>query len=180
MTTFYMPLHHMLAAPFFDSNPVDLLTFLIMVDQLADMVGIMEVAHIKVATQHTHPNEAKLWECLEEYNGNNYEKFANTVFKMLILQQSAITITHSTTTNEEADTTKIEHECLPTRYSIDIEATPFTEIETMQQNPQPPCAPRLALIEEIPDTNDSHIRPFTSTQFWLRKQSVAISTLATH
>ncbi|KAG2073127.1 hypothetical protein BDR04DRAFT_1152470 [Suillus decipiens] len=294
MTMFYMPLRCMLAAPFFDSNPADLLTFLITVDQLADMAGIMEVAHIKAATQYAHPDEAELWECLEEYNGNNYEEFANAVLyaypghstkmfkctlpcsadalladsyeedaieysdadtqhaiitpitdtkeqmmptdimttpltfkiipmaslgkvpvpaasllnialppvqhsepsllpddicnadntihnsysEMLIPLESAIAITHSTTTNEEADTTKIEHGCLPMRYSIDIEATPFTEaiteavtkcppltkvlplqIETMQQNLQLPCAPRLALIEEIPDANDSHIRP---------------------
>ncbi|KAG2066672.1 hypothetical protein BDR04DRAFT_1160000 [Suillus decipiens] len=79
MTTFYMPLCCMLAAPFFDGNPADLLTFLITVDQLADMAGITEVACIKVATWYAHPDEAKLWECLEEYNGNDYEEFANAV-----------------------------------------------------------------------------------------------------
>ncbi|KAG2067414.1 hypothetical protein BDR04DRAFT_1159216 [Suillus decipiens] len=77
MTTFYMPLCCTLAAPFFDGNPADLLMFLITVDQLADMAGIMEVAHIKVATWYAHPDEAELWECLEEYNSNNYEEFTN-------------------------------------------------------------------------------------------------------
>ncbi|KAG2069263.1 hypothetical protein BDR04DRAFT_994999, partial [Suillus decipiens] len=66
-------------APFFDGNPADLLMFLIMVDQLADMTGITEVACIKVAARYAHPDEAELWECLEEYNGNNYEEFANAV-----------------------------------------------------------------------------------------------------
>ncbi|KAG2076366.1 hypothetical protein BDR04DRAFT_1149398 [Suillus decipiens] len=79
MTMFYMPLRCMPAAPFFDGNPVDLLTFLIMVDQLADMAGITEAAHIKAATQYAHPDKAELWECLEEYNGNDYEEFANAV-----------------------------------------------------------------------------------------------------
>ncbi|KAG2069160.1 hypothetical protein BDR04DRAFT_1157039 [Suillus decipiens] len=79
MTMFYMPLHHMLGALFFDSNLVELLTFLIMVDQLADMAGITEVAHIKAATWYAHPDKAELWECLEEYNGNNYEEFTNAV-----------------------------------------------------------------------------------------------------
>ncbi|KAG2070284.1 hypothetical protein BDR04DRAFT_1155682 [Suillus decipiens] len=268
-----------LAAPFFDSNPADLLTFLIMVDQLADMAGI-----------------TKLWECLEEYNGNDYEEFANAVLytypghgnetfkctaacsadapltdsceedaieysdadthhaiispitdteeqmmptdimttlltfetlpmacqnevpvpaasplnivllpvqhsepsllsedicdtdntvhnsygETLIPLESVITVTHSTTTDEEADTTKIEHKCLPTRYSINVEATPFidtiteavtecpllievllSQIETIQQNSQPPHAPRLALTEEIPDTNDGHPWPYS-------------------
>ncbi|KAG2075560.1 hypothetical protein BDR04DRAFT_1114737 [Suillus decipiens] len=79
MTMFYMPLRRTLAAPFFNGNPAGLLTFLITVDQLADMASIMEVAHIKVATQYAHPDEAELWECLEEYNGNDYEEFANAV-----------------------------------------------------------------------------------------------------
>ncbi|KAG2076013.1 hypothetical protein BDR04DRAFT_1114619 [Suillus decipiens] len=79
MTMFYMPLCRTLAAPFFDGNPAELLMFLITVDQLANMAGITEVAHIKVATQYAHPDEAELWECLEEYNGNNYEEFANAV-----------------------------------------------------------------------------------------------------
>ncbi|KAG2072478.1 hypothetical protein BDR04DRAFT_1153190 [Suillus decipiens] len=297
MTTFYMPLCHTLAAPFFNGNPGDLLMFLIMVDQLADMASITEAACIKAATWYTHPDEAKLWECLEEYNSNNYEEFANAVlyaypgrstnmfkhtvscpadallvdsyeedtieysdadtchaiitpitnteeqttptdftttlliFKIipmacqdkvpvpaaspliivllpvqhsepsllpddicntdnaihdsysetLIPLESAITVTHSTTTNKKADTTKIEHECLQMRYSIDIEATLFSEaiteavtkclpltkvlplqIETMQQNLQPPYAPRLV----------------TGIQFWLRKQSIALSALA--
>ncbi|KAG2067481.1 hypothetical protein BDR04DRAFT_1159064 [Suillus decipiens] len=287
------------------------------------MASIMEAAHIKAATQYAHPDEAELWECLEEYNSNNYEEFANTVLyaypghgnemfkhavacsadallvdsyeenameysnadtchtvitpitntteqmmptdimttpltfkiiptsldkvpvpaasllnivllpvqyskpsllpddicnadntihdsysKTLILLESAITITYSTSTDEKVDATEIEHECLPRRYSIDIKTTPFTEaitkcplltevlplqIETIQQNLQPPCAPRLALIDEIPDANDGHIRPcsithilwltglspVTSIQFWLRKQSVALSALAT-
>ncbi|KAG2063967.1 hypothetical protein BDR04DRAFT_1122890 [Suillus decipiens] len=296
MTTFYMPLHCTPAALFFNGNPVDLLTFLITVDQLADMAGITEVAHIKAATWYAHPDEAELWECLEEYNSNNYEEFANTVlyaypghgnetskctiacpadalladsyeedaieysdantchavitpitntkeqttptditttlltFKILLTAcqdkvpvpaasplnivllpvqhskpslladdicnadntvhnsysetliplESAITVTHSATTNEEADTTEIEHKCLLMRYSINIEATPFIDaitkaitecpplikvlplqIETMQQNPQPPCAPRLVPIEEIPDANDSHPWPYS-------------------
>ncbi|KAG2063146.1 hypothetical protein BDR04DRAFT_1123462 [Suillus decipiens] len=79
MTMFYMPLCHMPAALFFDGNPVDLLMFLITVDRLANMAGITEVARIKVATRYAHPDEAKLWECLEEYNGNNYEEFTNAV-----------------------------------------------------------------------------------------------------
>ncbi|KAG2066398.1 hypothetical protein BDR04DRAFT_1160280 [Suillus decipiens] len=79
MTTFYMPLHCMPAVPFFNGNPADLLTFLITVDQLADMAGIVEAARIKVATQYAHPDEAELWKCLEEYEGNSYEEFANTV-----------------------------------------------------------------------------------------------------
>ncbi|KAG2067289.1 hypothetical protein BDR04DRAFT_988782, partial [Suillus decipiens] len=66
-------------APFFDGNPADLLMFLIMVDQLANMAGITEVVHIKVAARYAHPDEAELWECLEEYNSNNYEEFANAV-----------------------------------------------------------------------------------------------------
>ncbi|KAG2072428.1 hypothetical protein BDR04DRAFT_1153401 [Suillus decipiens] len=243
---FYMPLCCTPSAPFFDGNPVDLLTFLITVDQLSDMAGITEVACIKAATWYTHPDEAELWECLEEYNGNDYEEFANAVLytypghgnemfkcvvacsadtllaesyeedtieysdtdthhaiitpititeeqttptnitttlltfkiipmasldevpvpvapllniallpvqhnkpsllpddicdtdntvhdsysKMLIPLESAITVTHSATTDEEADTTEIEHKCLPTRYSIDIKATPFTEAIT--------------------------------------------------
>ncbi|KAG2073008.1 hypothetical protein BDR04DRAFT_1011642, partial [Suillus decipiens] len=69
----------MLAAPFFNGNPADLLTFLITVDQLADMASITEVVHIKVATQYAHPDEAELWECLEEYNSNDYEEFTNAV-----------------------------------------------------------------------------------------------------
>ncbi|KAG2077798.1 hypothetical protein BDR04DRAFT_1147517 [Suillus decipiens] len=244
MTTFYMPLHHTPAALFFDGNPVELPTFLITVDQLTDMAGITEVAHIKAATWYAHPDEAELWECLEEYNGNDYEEFANAVLyaypghgndmfkctvaysadaplvdsyeedtteysdadtrhavitpitnteeqmmptdimttllmfeiipmasldevpvpaasllnivllpvqhsepgllpddicnadntihdsysKTLIPLESTITVTHSATTNEEADTTEIEHKCLLMRYSIDIEATPFTEV----------------------------------------------------
>ncbi|KAG2074339.1 hypothetical protein BDR04DRAFT_1151415 [Suillus decipiens] len=76
---FYMPLCRMPAALFFDGNPADLLTFLIMVDQLANMASITEVVCIKAATWYAHPDEAELWECLEEYNGNNYEEFANTV-----------------------------------------------------------------------------------------------------
>ncbi|KAG2069822.1 hypothetical protein BDR04DRAFT_1156144 [Suillus decipiens] len=79
MTTFYMPLCHMLAAPFFYGNPMKLLTFLITVDQLADMAGIMEAACIKAATRYAHPDTAELWECLEEYNSNNYEEFTNAV-----------------------------------------------------------------------------------------------------
>ncbi|KAG2068552.1 hypothetical protein BDR04DRAFT_1157681 [Suillus decipiens] len=79
MTMFYMPLCCMPAALFFDSNPADLLMFLIMVDQLADMAGIMEQACIKVATWYAHPDEAKLWECLEEYDSNSYEEFTNAV-----------------------------------------------------------------------------------------------------
>ncbi|KAG2062807.1 hypothetical protein BDR04DRAFT_1164620 [Suillus decipiens] len=43
------------------------------------MAGITEAAYIKVATQYTHPDEAELWECLEEYDGNDYEEFANAV-----------------------------------------------------------------------------------------------------
>ncbi|KAG2064065.1 hypothetical protein BDR04DRAFT_1162966 [Suillus decipiens] len=248
MTTFYMPSHCMLAAPFFDSNPADLLTFLITVDQLADMAGITEAACIKAATWYAHPDKAELWECLEEYNSNHYEEFANAVLyayqghgtkmfkhtvscsadapladsyeedtikysdadaqhaiitpiidtkeqttptnitttllmfkiilmtsldkapvpaapltiivllpaqhsepsllpddicnadntihdsysEMLIPLESAITITYSTSTDKEANTTKIEHEYLPTRYSIDIEATPFTEATCSQ------------------------------------------------
>ncbi|KAG2066689.1 hypothetical protein BDR04DRAFT_1120974 [Suillus decipiens] len=79
MTMFYMPLCCMPAALFFNGNPAELLMFLIMVDQLADMASITEVAHIKAATWYAHPNEAELWECLEEYNSNNYEEFANAV-----------------------------------------------------------------------------------------------------
>ncbi|KAG2068551.1 hypothetical protein BDR04DRAFT_1119653 [Suillus decipiens] len=79
MTMFYMPLCHTLAVPFFNGNPVELLTFLITVDQLADMAGITEIAHIKAATWYAHPDKAELWECLEEYNGNDYEEFANAV-----------------------------------------------------------------------------------------------------
>ncbi|KAG2066247.1 hypothetical protein BDR04DRAFT_1121285 [Suillus decipiens] len=259
------------------------------------MAGITEVACIKAATRYAHPDKAELWECLEEYNGNNYEEFANAVLyaypghgnetfkctaacsadaplmdsceedtieysdagthhavispiidteeqtmptnimitpltfeallmacqnevpvpvapplnialppgqhskpsllpedicdadntvhdsysKTLIPLESAITATYSATTDEEADTTKIERECLPLRYSINVEATPFiatiteaitecpllikvlpSQIETMQQNSQPRHAPRLALTEEIPDTNDSHPLPY--------------------
>ncbi|KAG2074555.1 hypothetical protein BDR04DRAFT_1150819 [Suillus decipiens] len=79
MTTFYMPLRHTPAAPFFNGNPADLLMFLITVDRLADMAGITEVACIKAAAQYTHPDKAELWECLEEYNSNNYEEFTNAV-----------------------------------------------------------------------------------------------------
>ncbi|KAG2076011.1 hypothetical protein BDR04DRAFT_1149723 [Suillus decipiens] len=43
------------------------------------MAGITEAAHIKVATWYAHPDKAELWECLEEYNGNNYEEFTNAV-----------------------------------------------------------------------------------------------------
>ncbi|KAG2066690.1 hypothetical protein BDR04DRAFT_1159945 [Suillus decipiens] len=291
-----MPLHCTPAAPFFDSNPADLLMFLIMVDQLADMAGITKVVRIKAATRYAHPDEAELWECLEEYNGNDYEEFANAILyaypghgnkmfkctvacpadtpladsyeedaieysdadtrhaiispitateeqttptdimttlltfeilptacqdevpvpaasplnialppvqhsepsllpddicnadntihdsysETLIPQESAITVTHSATTNEEADTTEIEHECLPTRYSINVEATLFidaiteaitkcpplievlpSQIETIQQNLQLPRAPRLALTEEIPGTNDGHPWPYS-------------------
>ncbi|KAG2063426.1 hypothetical protein BDR04DRAFT_1163712 [Suillus decipiens] len=225
-----------------------------MVDQLADMAGITEAAHIKAATQYTHPDEAELWECLEEYDGNDYEEFANAVLytypghstemfkctvpcsadalladsykkdtieysdadtqhavithitntkeqmtptdimttllmfeiipmacqdkvpvpveslliivqlpaqhskpsllpddicsadntihdsyrKTLIPLESAITITHSATTDKEADSTKIEHEGLLTRYSINMKATLFTEaitIETITKGP---------------------------------------------
>ncbi|KAG2074713.1 hypothetical protein BDR04DRAFT_1150998 [Suillus decipiens] len=277
------------------------------------MAGITEVVHINAATWYAHPDEAKLWECLEEYNSNNYEEFANTVLyaypghgnetfkhmvacpadaplmdsykedaigysdadtchavispitdtkeqttptdimttplmfrilptacqdevpvpaasplyialppvqhsepsllpddicnadntihnshsKMLIPLESVITITYNATT-DEADTTKIEHECLPMRYSIDIEATPFIDaitkaitecpllievlplqIETTQQNPQLPCAPRLALIEEIPDANDGHPWPY-SIICHIMANSAALSMLATH
>ncbi|KAG2062774.1 hypothetical protein BDR04DRAFT_1164662 [Suillus decipiens] len=292
---FYMPLHRTPAALFFDDNPADLLTFLITVDQLANMAGITEVACIKAATWYAHPNEAELWECLEEYNGNNYEEFANAVlytypghsnetfkctvacsadapltdsceedaieysdadthhavispitdieeqmmptdimitpltFKTLLMAcQNEVpvpaasplniallpvqhskpsllpedicnadntihdsysemliplerAITHSATTDKEADTTKIEHECLLLRYSINVKATLFidtitkaitecpplievlpSQIETMQQNLQLPHAPRLALTEEIPDTDNSHPWPYTS------------------
>ncbi|KAG2078048.1 hypothetical protein BDR04DRAFT_999614, partial [Suillus decipiens] len=74
-----MPLYRTPAAPFFNGNPVDLLMFLITVDQLADMASITEVVRIKVATRYAHPDKAKLWECLEEYNSNDYEEFANAV-----------------------------------------------------------------------------------------------------
>ncbi|KAG2066777.1 hypothetical protein BDR04DRAFT_1120973 [Suillus decipiens] len=79
MTTFYMPLCCTPAAPFFNGNPADLLIFLITVDRLADMAGITEVARIKAAAWYAHPDEAELWECLEEYNSNDYEEFANAV-----------------------------------------------------------------------------------------------------
>ncbi|KAG2069421.1 hypothetical protein BDR04DRAFT_1119046 [Suillus decipiens] len=78
MTAFYMPLCRMPAAPFFNGNPVDLLTFLITVDQLADMAGITEVAHIKAAARYAHPDEAELWECLEEYKGHGNKTFKCT------------------------------------------------------------------------------------------------------
>ncbi|KAG2075299.1 hypothetical protein BDR04DRAFT_1150095 [Suillus decipiens] len=288
---FYMPLCRMPAAPFFNSNPADLLTFLITVDRLADMAGITEVVHIKAAAWYAHPDKAELWECLEEYNSNDYEEFTNTVlyaypghgnetFKrtaactadapltdsceedaieysdagahcslispiinteeqttltdiMITLltfetlpmacqnevpvpaasppnvalppvqhsepsllpedrcdadntihnsnngtlspHESAITITYSVIAEEEADTTKIERECLPLRYSINVKAAlsidtiteaitecpPLTkvlpsQIETMQQNSQQPRTPKLALTEEIPDADDGH------------------------
>ncbi|KAG2068913.1 hypothetical protein BDR04DRAFT_1157295 [Suillus decipiens] len=79
MTTFYMALCCTPAVPFFNGNPADLLMFLIMVDQLADMAGITEEACIKAATWYAHPDEAELWECLEEYDGNSYEEFTNAV-----------------------------------------------------------------------------------------------------
>ncbi|KAG2075300.1 hypothetical protein BDR04DRAFT_1150097 [Suillus decipiens] len=150
MTTFYMPLCHMPAAPFFDSNSADLLMFLITVDQLADMAGIMEVACIKVATWYAHPDEAKLWECLEEYNGKNYEEFADTVlytypghstkmFKCTVACSADALLVDSY--EEDA----IEYSDTDTRHTI---ITPTTD--TIEQTMPTDITTTLLMFETIP------------------------------
>ncbi|KAG2065429.1 hypothetical protein BDR04DRAFT_1161481 [Suillus decipiens] len=274
-------------------------------DQLADMAGITEVAHIKAAARYTHPDEAELWECLEEYNGNDYEEFANAVLytypghgnktfkhmaaysadtplmdsceedaieysdadthhtvispitdteeqttptdimitlltfetlpmacqnevpvpaappldiallpvqhsepsllpedicnadnivhdsysEMLIPLESAITITYSATTNEEADTTKIEHECLLLRYSINVKTTLFIDTITeavtkcpllIKKKYQTPMTATLGLIVSFAVSWLTGLSLVTSISIWIRKQNAAPSVLATH
>ncbi|KAG2068726.1 hypothetical protein BDR04DRAFT_1157557 [Suillus decipiens] len=175
---------HAIITPITDTKeqmmPTDITTTPLMFEIIPmaslDEVPVPVASPLNIALPPVQHNEPSLLPddiCNADYT--IHDSYSET----LIPLESAITITYSATTDEEADTTEVEHECLLMRYSIDIEATPFTEaitvetitecppltevlplqIETMQQNLQPPCAPRFALIENIPNANDGHIRP---------------------
>ncbi|KAG2074571.1 hypothetical protein BDR04DRAFT_1150860 [Suillus decipiens] len=197
---------HTIISPITDTEeqttPTDimttLLTFKILLMACQDEVPVPAASPLNIAllpVQHSEPS------LLPDDICNTDNTVHDSYSKMLIPLESMITVTHSTTSDEEADTTEIEHKCLPTRYSIDIEATPFIDaiteaiteypplievlplqIEAMQQNPQPPHTPRLVLIEEIPDVNDSHPWPYSIICHIManKKQSIALSALATH
>ncbi|KAG2357391.1 hypothetical protein BDR07DRAFT_1490785 [Suillus spraguei] len=79
---FCMPLHCTAAAPYFDGNPRELLMFLATVDELADLAGIADKAHIKAAICYADPDKAEVWECLDEYNGNSFVDFANAILHL--------------------------------------------------------------------------------------------------
>jgi hypothetical protein len=61
-----------------------LLMFLATVDELADLASIADKACIKAVIRYTDPDEAEVWECLDEYSGNSFVDFANTILHLYL------------------------------------------------------------------------------------------------
>ncbi|KAG2073254.1 hypothetical protein BDR04DRAFT_990944, partial [Suillus decipiens] len=76
-----MPLPTLAAAPYFDGNAEELLTFFSIVDQLLAKAGITDKASIKFAVRCTDPDEAELWRDILEYDRNDFEDFTNAVLQ---------------------------------------------------------------------------------------------------
>ncbi|KAG2065846.1 hypothetical protein BDR04DRAFT_1121605 [Suillus decipiens] len=79
--TFFMPLPTSAAAPYFDGNAKELLTFFGIVDELSAKAGIADKANIKFAVQCADPDKAELWRDIPEYDGNDFEDFTNVVLQ---------------------------------------------------------------------------------------------------
>ncbi|KAG1756591.1 uncharacterized protein EDB91DRAFT_1076577 [Suillus paluster] len=69
-------------APRFTGITSELLPFFHEVARLADIVGLLDPAHIKAALRYTEEDEADLWTYQEESRGDNYEEFANAVLQL--------------------------------------------------------------------------------------------------
>ncbi|KAG2074340.1 hypothetical protein BDR04DRAFT_1151418 [Suillus decipiens] len=65
---FFMPLPTLAAAPYFNGNAKELLTFFGIVDELSAKVGITDKA-------------IELWRDIPEYDGNDFEDFTNAVLQ---------------------------------------------------------------------------------------------------
>ncbi|KAG2030318.1 hypothetical protein BDR03DRAFT_987176 [Suillus americanus] len=74
-----MPLATSSLALHFNGNPHQLPAFLDEVDQLCNKAGLPEKARIKAAIQYVDPMDADIWRHTPESNGNDFEKFANTI-----------------------------------------------------------------------------------------------------
>ncbi|KAG2062761.1 hypothetical protein BDR04DRAFT_1164681 [Suillus decipiens] len=156
-----------------------LLTFKIIPTASLDKVPVPAASLLNIAlppVQHSEPSLLPNDIC----NADN--TIHNSYSETLIPLESAITVTHSTSTNEEADTTKIEHECLPTRYSIKAtpfieaiteavtECPPLTEVLPLQiKKYQMPMTATLGLVVSFAVSWLTGLSPVTGTQFWLRK-----------
>ncbi|KAG2075670.1 hypothetical protein BDR04DRAFT_995052, partial [Suillus decipiens] len=76
-----MPLPTSAATLYFDGNAKELLTFFSIVDQLSAKAGITDKASIKFAMRCADLDEAELWRDIPEYDGNDFEDFANAVLQ---------------------------------------------------------------------------------------------------
>ncbi|KAG2031486.1 hypothetical protein BDR03DRAFT_1016037 [Suillus americanus] len=78
---FFMPLATSSLAPHFHGDPHQLPAYLDEVDQLCNKAGLTEKARIKTAIQYADPMDADIWRHTPESNGNDFEKFANTILR---------------------------------------------------------------------------------------------------
>ncbi|KAG2073689.1 hypothetical protein BDR04DRAFT_1152112 [Suillus decipiens] len=81
INTFFMLLPTLAAAPYFNGNAKELLTFFSIVDELSAKAGITDKASIKFAMRCADPNETELWRDILEYDGNDFEDFTNAVLQ---------------------------------------------------------------------------------------------------
>ncbi|KAG2030142.1 hypothetical protein BDR03DRAFT_987265 [Suillus americanus] len=76
---FFMPLATSSLALHFNGDLHQLPAFLDEVDQLCNKAGLPEKACIKAAIRYVDPIDADIWRHTPESNGNDFEKFANTI-----------------------------------------------------------------------------------------------------
>ncbi|KAG2067288.1 hypothetical protein BDR04DRAFT_1159331 [Suillus decipiens] len=147
------------AAPYFDGNAKELLTFFGIVDELSAKAGIADKAIIKFAMGCADPDEAELWRNIPEYDGNDFEDFANAVLQFY--PGYGFGSFKRANTETAATPAVIPHEVAPNSY-LDTPLRPAVEDISLAISSDILSAPMASPLDEIAllaDENDLRLHP---------------------
>ncbi|KAG2076405.1 hypothetical protein BDR04DRAFT_1149472 [Suillus decipiens] len=156
---FFTPLPTSAAALYFDGNAKELLTFFGIVDELSAKAGIADNASIKFAVRCADPDEAELWRDIPEYDGNDFEDFANAVLQFY--PGYGFGSFKQANTETVATPAVIPHEVAPISY-LDTPLWPAVEDISPAISSDILLAPTASPLDEIAplaDENDLRLHP---------------------
>ncbi|KAG2030640.1 hypothetical protein BDR03DRAFT_986970 [Suillus americanus] len=146
---FFMPLATSSLALHFNGNPHQLPAFLDEVDQLYNKAGLPEKARIKAAIQYADPMDADIWRHTPESNGNDFEKFANTIlhyYPGCTLGHFKRAIPEDLATSDASDPTP--YPCELTLPPVNLRASGIQDVPSITSKNSVPTA-AAPILEEI-------------------------------
>ncbi|KAG2033528.1 hypothetical protein BDR03DRAFT_1014264 [Suillus americanus] len=144
-----MPLATSSLAPHFNGEPHQLPACLDEVDPLCNKAGLPEKACIKAAIRYADLMDADIWRHTPESNGNDFERFANTIlhyYPGCTLSHFKCAIPKDLATSDALDPTP--YPCKLTSSPVNLRASEIQDVPSITvKNPVPTIA--APILEEI-------------------------------